>query len=120
VDRLAFDIWADSPDHNEELLKMAFAENLCRYQDVFCLNKATELFQTIPPLYFIDPSNPGNVNPLTTNLRAIVYKYHLQNTYNFNDWFEIYDFYGITNDLAEREYAAEALCNTRLSWIFDL
>lgn len=57
---------------------------------------------------------------LTSNLRALTYKYHLQNTYDINDWFEIYTFYSVTNDEREKEYALEALANTRWTFLFDL
>lgn len=97
---------------------MQIAELQCRLLDADCLNKATELFNSIPDIYFIDPIS--NQNPLSTNIRAIVYKYHLQNTNNFNDWYDIYDFYAVANDLREKEYAIEALSNSRLNFILDL
>lgn len=115
--QLGYDVWADSTSHNEELLKMQLAELQCRLLDAGCLTKTTQLFKSIPPTYFIDPTNVPN--PLSTNLRAIVYKYHLQNTNNFNDWYDLYDFYVITNDLREKEYAIEALSNTRLNFLLD-
>lgn len=57
---------------------------------------------------------------MAPNLRALAYKYHLQNTYDFNDWFDLYTFFAITNDEREKEYTLDALANTRLTWLFDL
>ena len=71
-------------------------------------------------LYFIRNCLLSNLSRLTSNLRALTYKYHLQNTYDINDWFEIYTFYSVTNDEREKEYALEALANTRWTFLFDL
>lgn len=117
ISRFGFDIYTDSPDHTEELLKLEFVDTLGRLQNVDALNNFTDLFKKIDPEYFIDPDHTGIT--LSSNLRALVYKYHLQNTYDFTDWFTVYTFYGITNDLREKEYAIDALANTRLTWLFD-
>jgi len=54
------------------------------------------------------------------NHRALAYKYHIENTYNITDWFDLANFYTKTNNLEERNYAIDALANTRLNFIFDL
>ena len=44
----------------------------------------------------------------------------MQNTNDFLDWIRLYEFYEITQDEREKDYAVEALANTRAPWIFDL
>lgn len=53
------------------------------------------------------------------DLRFMVYKYHMQNTNNFLEWLRLLDFYEVTNDEREKQYALEALAYTRNSWLFD-
>ena len=53
-----FDIWDNRGNHALILLKTSLVEFLCRLQDEECLLKATELFKTIPPEYFISPDDP--------------------------------------------------------------
>lgn len=57
IDVLGFDIYVDSVSHTEELLKIEFANQLGRLQDTIALNKFTELFKSIDPVYFVDPNN---------------------------------------------------------------
>lgn len=44
----------------------------------------------------------------------------MENTYEYFDWFNLYNFYELTNNVREREYTLEALGNTRLNWLQDL
>lgn len=55
ISRSSLDIWTNSDIHTEELLKISFAEALCKYQDKDCLDKTTELFRSINPSYFYGP-----------------------------------------------------------------
>ena len=57
---------------------------------------------------------------MSPNYRPAVYKYHLQNSYEFLDWQRLYDFYEISNNIREDEYVIDALANTRLNWLLDL
>lgn len=52
INRSGLDIWTGSAVHTEELLKILFAESLCKYQDKDSLEKTTALFKTIRPAYF--------------------------------------------------------------------
>lgn len=55
IGRLDLDIYADSADHLEELLKIEFAYQLGRLQNLNALNKFSELYRSIDPVYFINP-----------------------------------------------------------------
>ena len=57
LDRLGLDWTVDSANHNEELLKIEFAFQLGRLQNVQALNKYSELFNNIRAAYFVDPEN---------------------------------------------------------------
>lgn len=57
IGNLELDIYVDSEDHLEELLKIEFANQLGRLQSVQALNKFSEMFQNISLVYFIDPEN---------------------------------------------------------------
>ncbi len=57
---------------------------------------------------------------VSANIRGSVYKYHLQNTYNYNDWFDIYQVYELTNDPQEKSSALLSLTGTRSTWILNL
>ncbi|CAF0936439.1 unnamed protein product [Brachionus calyciflorus] len=118
--RLNLDLWDDSGDAQTRLLKADLVEFQCRMQSAQCLNKATELFETISDDYFVSPNSGEFNNPVPPNYRPVVYKYHMQNTYDIFDWVRMYEFYEETNNVREREYAIEALGNTRLSFLFDL
>lgn len=50
-------------------------------------------------------------------VRAIVYNYHIQNTYNVNEWDLILREYENIEDFAERRRLLEALTFTRLPWL---
>lgn len=120
TNRLNLNIWDDSGSHQIRLLKADLVEFQCRMQAESCLNKATELYETIPQDYFFAPSVYESQNKIPGNYRPVVYKYHLQNTYNLFDWIQVFGFAELTNNAREREYAFDALGNTRLSFLFDL
>ena len=102
------------------MLKTALVDFLCRIQDEQCLLKATEQFQTIPANYFVSPNDPRYNNTVSPNYRPYVFKYHIQNTYEFLEWIRLFDFYEITGDSREKEYTLDALANTRLTFLLDL
>jgi hypothetical protein len=56
---------------------------------------------------------------LPPNIRATVYKYHLQNTYNYNDWFDVYQVYELSADAQEKNNALIGLAGSRLTWILN-
>ena len=87
-------------------------------QDEYCLKNATSQFENINPDYFTNPTVvQNNVAP---NLRGLVMKYHLQNTYDYTDWFTVSDLYTLTIDPQERAQILSAIANTRLLWIIDM
>lgn len=63
ANRLGLDIWDDLGNDLLRLLKADLTEFQCRMQEEVCLNKATELFETIPEEYFILTANNQNLNP---------------------------------------------------------
>lgn len=87
-------------------------------QDENCLRNATTRFDNINPDYFTNPSQIQN--NLAPNLRGLVLKYHLQNTYEYKDWFTVTDLYSLTVDPQERAHVLNAISNTRLLWIIDM
>ena len=46
------DLWDSNGTHINQMLKINAIEFLCRFQDELCLNKATELFKSIPSEFF--------------------------------------------------------------------
>jgi hypothetical protein len=132
-------VYDDKGTHTERLLKMAVVDFDCRMENMECLNTMSALFNSIPKSYFRDPNNQPNpylhrkknlsiffipfmsfFSRVLPNHRALAYKYHIENTYNISDWFDLGTFYTRTNNLEERNYAIDALANTRLNFIFDL
>ena len=87
-------------------------------QDESCLKNATSQYEKINPDYFTNPSEVQNA--VAPNLRGLALKYHLQNTYEFFDWFDVYEIYGVTVDPQERAQVLSAIANTRLLWIIDM
>ena len=68
-------------------------------------------------LLFLSISLFYSVSP---NIRASVYKYHLQNTYDYYDWFDIYQSYELAGDAQEKNDALSALTATRSVWLLNL
>ena len=50
---------------------------------------------------------------LAPNLRSVVYKYHVQNSYDFYDWYKVVELYEFTSDPQERSAALLALTFVR-------
>lgn len=44
----------------------------------------------------------------------------MQNTYDLNEWFDLYGFFFVTNEAREKEYTLEAIANTRQTFLYDL
>ncbi len=57
---------------------------------------------------------------MAPNLRSLVYKYHVQNTYDYVDAFKLYQVYQTTIDPQEKSNLLNALAQTRSTWVFDL
>ncbi|CAF1001465.1 unnamed protein product, partial [Brachionus calyciflorus] len=68
--------------------------------------------------YFVNPTEV--INSVSPNLRGLVLKYHLQNTYDYLDWFDVFDIYILSVDPQERAQVLSAIANTRLMWIVDI
>ena len=54
---------------------------------------------------------------LPSYLREIVYNYHMQNTYNVNDWFTTLQLDEFFDDPQEHRKLLESLTYTRLPWL---
>lgn len=63
ANRLGLDIWDDQGSDLLRLLKADLVDFQCRMQEEVCLNKATELFNSITDEYFVIISNNQNLNP---------------------------------------------------------
>ncbi|CAF0707260.1 unnamed protein product [Brachionus calyciflorus] len=120
VNRLGIDIWENTGGHLLKLLKADLVDFQCRMQIESCLNKATEWFEQIPEGFFFFPDSFENINPVPGNYRPAVFKYHLQNTYELFDWIEVFGLAEVTSSVRERDYALDALGNTRLAFLLDL
>lgn len=57
ISRIGFDIYTDSTNHTEELLKIEFLDQLGRLQNYDALNNFTKLFNDIDGAYFVNPEN---------------------------------------------------------------
>ncbi len=57
---------------------------------------------------------------MAPNLRSLVYKYHVQNTYDYVDTLNLYEVYQSTIDPQEKSSLLNALAQTRSTWMFDL
>ena len=114
-------MWNDKTGtHSDIILKAQLVDFLCRIQDEQCLTKATQLFRTIPPEYFISPDDPRYNNTVSPNYRPYVLKYHMQNTEDYFELQRLFEFYEITEDSREKEYVLDAVANTRLTFYLDL
>ncbi|RNA36671.1 endoplasmic reticulum aminopeptidase 2 isoform X2 [Brachionus plicatilis] len=118
LNRLGLDIWDNSGDESIRNFKIDLIDLECRMQSEKCLNKATGYYEEISEDFFLSPSDHQLAIP--NELRPLVFKYHSQNTYEINDWINIFEFYENTNNVREREYALEALGNTRQTFLLDL
>lgn len=136
-------LWGEDGEHTEKLLKATLIDFLCKLHDAECLEKVTEYYKEIPSDYFDNPNDFRNENEyallnfrlllfmfiksicvfflrVPLNFRGSVYKYHIQNTLDYNDWFNMNQLYLNTNDPFERAYAIASLSQTRLFWLLDL
>jgi hypothetical protein len=53
------------------------------------------------------------------NLRSLIYKYHIQNTLEYFDNFDIFNVYELTTDPQEKSDVLNAVSQTRLEWLLD-
>lgn len=59
------------------------------------------------------------MNSLPPNYRAQVYKYHMQNTNEYFEWFWLQDYYFNTADPQESFNALSGLTFQRSTWLLD-
>lgn len=85
------------------LLKVELTDFLCRMQDERCLNKATELYLS--------------ENMISNNYRPLVYKYHIQNTNEYQDWYDIKELYIQTKSPQEQTNILNSFSYSRQLWI---
>ncbi|CAF1012394.1 unnamed protein product, partial [Brachionus calyciflorus] len=105
------DLWNPSGSHVEELLKETILSLACRLQDSYCLRKTSELWKVAIPALL---SGNFDNNVLPPYIREIVFNYHMQNTYNVDEWNLILLEYENIEDLAERRRLLKSLTFTRL------
>ena len=60
------------------------------------------------------------VYSVPVNIRSSVYKYHLQNTYNYYDWFDVFTLYELSGDAQEKNDALTGLTGSRSVWLLNL
>ena len=56
---------------------------------------------------------------VSQNLRSLIYKYHIQNTLEYFDNFDIFNVYELTTDPQEKSDVLNAVSQTRLEWLLD-
>lgn len=56
---------------------------------------------------------------ISPNIRSSVYKYHIQNSNNYQDWYNLAGVYSLTVDPQERTLILDSVANTRIYWILD-
>jgi pyroglutamyl-peptidase II len=110
-------LWDDSGSHLEKRLKSIMVDFVCRMQDNKCLLNATQSFNQLDTTYFQDPNN--QVNSISPNIRLSTYRYHIQNTIDFNDWNNLFKVYINSADPQEQSNVLSALSYSKSTWILN-
>jgi hypothetical protein len=113
------DLWTEGTEHIEKLFKTSVIEFRCRLQDLDCLKNMTNYFNQIPSEYFQDPNNDNITAGISADIRQSVYRYHIQNTNEFLDWFSLFSLYTSTYDPQEASFALSGLTYSRLFWVLE-
>lgn len=115
---VSMDLWNDTGSHTQMLTKETILELSCRLQHNACLKKTTEMWETVynATLGGIDQNYELYI---PAYVRAIVYNYHFQNTYDVKEWDYIFYEYKFTLDLQERDRLQNALTYSRLPWLLS-
>jgi hypothetical protein len=71
-------------------------------------------------VFFSQTDNSCLIFSVPANIRASVFKYHIQNTYNYNDWFDLYESYELSGDPQEKNNALIGLTASRSTWLLNL
>ncbi|UJR08425.1 hypothetical protein I4U23_012695 [Adineta vaga] len=95
---------------NTKLVKSLKFELLCRMNHTDALQKASELFKTIPIEYFNNSNAMINVN---SDYLTTVYVYHMKTNDNEADWNIMYNYYRMAISPQEQTRALLALSGTR-------
>jgi hypothetical protein len=95
-------------------LRETIIDLACRLQDNEYLTKISELWESVG-----DNLITGNYNQeiLPPFVREIVFNYHMQNTYNLNDWKYLFMDYELSDDLNEKRKYLESLTFSKLPWL---
>jgi hypothetical protein len=96
------------------LLRETVGTLACFLQDSVCLSKTPELWNLTKP--FLSNGDFAS-SPVAAYAREIVYNYHIQNTYDVDDWDQILFDYDNIADSSESRKLLEALTYTRLPWL---
>ena len=59
------------------------------------------------------------ISPVPAYARQVVYDYHIQNTYNLDDWELVFRGYELILDENEHRKLLTSLTFTRLPWLLD-
>lgn len=111
------DLWDDSGSHLEKRLKSIMIDFVCRMQDSKCLLNATQSFNNLSPDYFQDPNKENN--SISANVRLSTYRYHIQNSIDFNDWNNLFKVYINSTDPQEQSNVLSALSYSKSTWILN-
>jgi hypothetical protein len=96
------------------LLKETAINLACRMQDSICLNKVTELWKQLVPYL---ENGDFESSPIPAFARQVIYDYHIQNTYEIEDWDLIFHDYEIILDENEHRKLLSSLTYSRLPWL---
>ncbi len=86
----------------------------CRLQDKEYLTKATELWKSVGDSLITGEYNQEILPPF---VRKIVFNYHMQNTYNLNDWKYLFMNYELNDDLNQKRKYLESFTFSKLPWL---
>lgn len=112
-----YDIFSNTGSQTEILLKSTILEFICRMQFEPALLNATNVFNNISNEYFDAPNNV--TNPVSQNIRSSIYKYHIQNSYDYLDWVKLQQVYRASSDPQEQSLVLQALGASRSTWILS-
>lgn len=113
-------------DHSTKLIKGLQFSLLCRMNDSNAIERASELFRSIPIAYFnnSDVNIKYKINPsksqfeeylpcsISADILSTVYTYHMKNSVDDNDWQMMFNYYKIAISPQEQTRALVAISST--------
>jgi glutamyl aminopeptidase len=98
----------------QRLLRETIIDLACRLQDSECLNKVTKLWDSVETNILSGNYDNSIIPPF---VREIVFNYHIQNTYNLNDWKLLFLEYELNSDLNQQRKFLGSLTFSKLPWL---